>query len=157
MRLDFTSHTGSANPNSEQDTIMILRFKISNGLGVFGNGDAYYIGGIVPNPSYFRIKRSDVDANVILIYARMNENSNGSCVTSRCNNFTFVGEIIETPPALSETHLTQITPYSIFASRDFQSAFYPYTQLLLIKYLGLVRLLVKLSDKVFQAELLRLE
>jgi hypothetical protein len=24
MRLDFTSHTGSANPNSEQDTIMIL-------------------------------------------------------------------------------------------------------------------------------------
>jgi hypothetical protein len=52
----------------------------------------------------------------------MNENSNGSCVTSMCNNFTFVGEIIETPPALSETHLTQITPYSIFTSRDFQSA-----------------------------------
>ena len=54
MRLDFTSHSGSANPNSEQDTIMILRFKISNGVGVFGNGDAYYIGGVIPNPSYFR-------------------------------------------------------------------------------------------------------
>ena len=62
------------------------------GLENFGNGDAYYIGGIVPSPRYIRIKRSDIDATVILIYARLNENSNGSCVTSMCNNFTFVGE-----------------------------------------------------------------
>jgi hypothetical protein len=53
MRLDFTSHTGSVNPNAEQDTIMILRFKISGAAdedSFFGNGDAYYIGGDTPNP-----------------------------------------------------------------------------------------------------------
>ena len=57
----------------------------------------------------------------------MTDRSNGSCVTTMCNNFTFVGEIVETPPALTEPRLTQIVPYFIFTSRNFQSFLPSYT------------------------------
>ena len=57
----------------------------------------------------------------------MSELSEGSCVPSMCNNFAFVGEIVETPPALTEPRLTQIVPYFIFTSRIFQSFLPSYT------------------------------
>ena len=101
IRLDFTTHMGSLNPNSGQDTIMIFRFKRSIADPVlFGNGDAYYLGSYPPNPTHIRVEKSSFDENVLQTYARMGDRSNGSCVISMCKNFTFVGQIVGTLPDL---------------------------------------------------------
>ena len=82
---------------------MTFRCKVSVvDILLFCNGDAYYIGSYPPNPTHFRVRQAPTDADVVQIYARMGDRSNGSCVISMCKNFTFVGEIVSSPPALSE-------------------------------------------------------
>jgi hypothetical protein len=85
---------------------MIFRFKRSIADPVlFGNGDAYYIGSYPPNPTHLRVETisnsmHDVAFKFML---RMGDRSNGSCVISMCKNFTFVGQIVGTPPAITKS------------------------------------------------------
>ena len=126
IRLDFTTHMGALNPNSGQDTTMIFRFKRSTADPfLFGNGDAYYIGSYPPNPTHIRVEKSSVDVNVLQIYARMGDRSNGSCVISMCKNFTFVGQIVSLPnmpnPAPQIPDVIEIIPNLILTQLDLSS------------------------------------
>ena len=106
---------------------MIFRFKRSIVDPVlFGNGDAYYIGSYPPNPTHIRVEKSSFDENILQIYAKMGDRSNGSCVISMCKNFTFVGQIVGTLPDLPTPppefpNVIEIVPNLILTRLDLSS------------------------------------
>ena len=115
LKIEFVGHLYSNDTNSDQDAMVVMRFKTGSSNGDYkGNAQAYKFGKQLYSPEQIRIVQDLTDSNTFRFYASYRPYADGSLIViTSSTNFTTVNTFSTDLPPGTNFHIVPI--YNVFS------------------------------------------